>query len=100
VGTRAIANVGIAVRDWVSYFGVVLNINPALDGFRLVRCGPGEEPMTSLERERRGRLRPSLVRERLIEHFATRFAFDRTVMFSDHPSLRRKAAADAFAAHR
>jgi lipoyl(octanoyl) transferase len=98
VGARPIAALGVAVRDWVSYFGAVLNINPALDAFRLVRClGRDSEPMTSLERERRGRLRPSFVRERLIEHFAAGFQFTQTALFSDHPALSRKARADAVA---
>ena len=43
--------------------------------------------MTSLERERRGPVRPSLVRERLIEHWQKRFDFDRVTVFSEHPFL-------------
>ena len=98
VGGRMIAGLGVAVRDWVTYYGAYLNINPALDAFRLVRCGgPAEGPMTSLERERRGPLRPSLPRERLLEHFAARFGFGQMSFFSDHPTLRRKAPSDAFA---
>jgi lipoyl(octanoyl) transferase len=98
VGSRLIAGVGVAVRNWVSYYGVALNINPALQLFRLVRCGGrDEEPMTSLERERRGRLRPAMVRERFLEHFAAQFPFSRTSLFSDHPSLIRKAPSDALA---
>lgn len=101
VGTRMIAGIGVAVRDWVTYYGAYLNINPALDVFRLVRCGgPGDGPMTSLERERRGPLRPSLPRERLLEHFANRFGFRQLSFFSDHPALQRKAAADALASRR
>lgn len=99
VGPRPIASVGVAVRDWVAYFGAAFNINPALDNFRLVRCGgPNDGPMTSLERERRGPLRPSLVRERFLEYFVARFQFAHTAIFFHHPSLSRKASADAFAA--
>jgi lipoyl(octanoyl) transferase len=99
-GSRLIAGVGVAVRDWVTYFGAVLNINPALDGFRLVRIGsPGDGPMTSLERERRGPPRPALVRERFVEHFSARFGFARTALFHEYPSLCRKAPSDAFAAN-
>jgi lipoyl(octanoyl) transferase len=99
VGHRPIAGVGIAVRDWVSYYGAWLNVNPDLELFRLVRCGRSADgPMTSLERERHGPLRPSLVRERLLEHFAARFGFSHTLLFSDHPSLDRKAPADALPA--
>jgi lipoyl(octanoyl) transferase len=98
VGGRPIAAVGLAVRQWVTYYGAVLNVNPDLEPFRRVRCvGGGEEPMTSLERERRGPLRPALVRERFLEHFAARFGFDRTSLFFDHPALPRRAPSDAVA---
>jgi lipoyl(octanoyl) transferase len=100
VGARPIAGVGVAVRDWVAYFGLALNINPCLEPFRRLRTGEaGDGPMTSLERERRGPLRPALVRERLLEHFRTRFGFGRVSLFSDHPSLRREAPSDAIASH-
>ncbi len=97
VGDRLLASVGVAVREWVTYYGAALNVNPALTPYRLVRPGAGAEPMTSLERERRGPVSPSLVRQRLAEHFAARFPFGRVVYFSDHPSLSRKARADALA---
>jgi len=98
VNGRPIAAVGVAVRHWVTYYGAALNINPDLVPFRRVRClGPAEAPMTSLERERRGPLRPALVRERLLEHFADRFGFGRVSLFSDHPALQRHAPSDAVA---
>jgi lipoyl(octanoyl) transferase len=95
---RPIAGIGVAVHDWVSYYGFSFNVNPDLQLFRLVRwAGKEGEPMTSLERERRGRLRPALVRERLLEHFTARFPFNRTSLFSEHPMLARKAVSDALA---
>jgi lipoyl(octanoyl) transferase len=97
-GSRMIASVGVAVRSWVSYYGAALNVSPDLEPFRRIRTGTGEPPMTSLERERRGRVRPALVRERLVELFAARFNFPRTSLFFDHPSLGRKAPTDAIAA--
>jgi lipoyl(octanoyl) transferase len=98
VSGRLIAGIGVAVRDWVTYYGAYLNINPPLDAFRLLRSsGPDSRPMTSLERERRGPLRPSLARERLLEHFAARFPFTQTICFTQHPSLSRKTTTDAFA---
>jgi lipoyl(octanoyl) transferase len=99
VGGRLIASVGVAVRDWVAYFGLAFNVNPDLGPFRLVRCDPlSREPMTSLERERRGPLRISLVRERFLEHFAKQFGFGRTSLFFHHPALGRRAPSDAVAA--
>ncbi len=101
VGDRPIAGVGVAVRHWVTYYGAVLNINPNLEACRRVlACGSGRAQggvMTSIERERRGPLRPALVRERLLEHFAQQFGFARTSLFFEHPSLRRKAPLDALA---
>src|SRR5260370_25053033 len=37
VRARPIADLGVAVRDWVAYYGAVLNVNPDLEAFRLVR---------------------------------------------------------------
>jgi lipoyl(octanoyl) transferase len=97
-GPSLLAGVGIAVRDWVSYYGAALNINPALHPYRLVRCGDGADGgMTSLERERRAPVRPALVRQRVVEHFTARLPFARVAVFSDHPSLGRKAPSDAVA---
>jgi lipoyl(octanoyl) transferase len=108
VGDRPIAGIGVAVRDWVTYYGAVLNVDPDLQPFRRIRftCGGRletdltckEPAMTSLARERHGPLRPALVRERLLEHFAARFGFVRIALLSDHPSLCRRAPADALAA--
>jgi lipoate-protein ligase B len=88
VGHRLIAGVGVAVRDWVAYFGVALNVHPDLAPFRALRNGGRDDgPMTSLERERHGPLRPALVRERLLEHFTAAFGCERTALFFGHPLL-------------
>jgi lipoyl(octanoyl) transferase len=96
VGDRLIAAVGVAVRSWVTYYGAYVNLNPDLELFRRVQSRPERAgPMTSVERERRGRVRPSMLRERLLERFAAEFAFDRTSLFHDQPALRGKALSDA-----
>jgi lipoyl(octanoyl) transferase len=101
VGDRLIAAVGVAVRSWVTYYGAVLNVNPDLELFRRIRVEPhGSGAMTSLERERHGRVRPTLVRERLIEHFSEEFGFARTSFFHDNPAGTSKAKLDAIASHR
>jgi lipoyl(octanoyl) transferase len=98
VGGRLVAGIGVAIRDWVTYFGIALNVCPELTPFRLVRCGAASDgPMTSIERERKGRLRMSMVRERFVEHFAARFQFPRTALFFDHPSLEKRARTNAVA---
>jgi lipoyl(octanoyl) transferase len=96
VGSRMVGGVGVAVRDWVTYFGAVLNINPDLIPFQSVRtAGPNDEPMTSLVRERHGPLRPALVRERLLEHFCDLFDCEQSAMFFNHPVLERPRTAAA-----
>ncbi|HZZ78073.1 MAG TPA: hypothetical protein VFE62_06125 [Gemmataceae bacterium] len=88
-GERLLAAVGVSVHDWVSGHGAFVNMHPNLDLFRHITTVAGDpHPMTSLERERRGPVRPSLVRERLIEHFRARFGFARVALFSDHPALQ------------
>jgi lipoyl(octanoyl) transferase len=98
VGGRLAAAVGVAVRDWVAYYGAWLNINPDLSLLRPVRWGGLDGIMTSLERERHGPVRSALVRERLLEQFASHFGFARTALFTSHPALTRKSAPGAVAA--
>jgi lipoate-protein ligase B len=52
VEDRKIASIGIAVRHWVAYHGVALNVTTDLTQFGLiVPCGLQNVKMTSLERE-------------------------------------------------
>ena len=95
VGGRQLAHVGVAVRDWVTYFGAALNVHPDLEPFRRVRCDGHAAPMTSLERERRTPVRPARVRQRLLERFRELFPYPRLAIFHDHPALPRKASTDA-----
>jgi lipoyl(octanoyl) transferase len=99
---RPIAGIGVAVRDWVTYYGIYLNVAPDLEPFRRVRFDGSTEhsPMTALARERRGLVRPAHVRERLLEHFASQFPFERMSLFHDHPALGKRAPSDAIAANR
>ena len=93
VGPRPVAGVGVAVRDWVSYFGAWINVNADLEPFRWLRWGgTADEAMTSLVRERRGPVHMALVRERLVEHVRDAFGFTRLALFSDHPALRGSVA--------
>ncbi|MEI7685594.1 MAG: hypothetical protein WCL32_11255 [Planctomycetota bacterium] len=91
VGARPVATMGIAVRDDVTMFGACFNLCPDLELFRGIRVHPAaREPMTSLERERRGAVRPALVRERIIDHFAEMFGFQSVLPFSEHALLQQR----------
>ena len=50
VDSGKIASIGIAVKKWVAYHGIALNVNNDLEGFRwIVPCGQRSENMTSLQ---------------------------------------------------
>lgn len=83
---RRVAHVGAAVRDRVSSFGLVVNVNPDLRPFRDVYCDGDRVPMTSLQRESPLRVRVSGVRQRLLELVAARFGFTRVSVFHHHPA--------------
>jgi lipoyl(octanoyl) transferase len=52
VGGRKIASIGVAVRKWVTYHGVAINILRDPNAFKGIRpCGFTSETMTSLEEE-------------------------------------------------
>lgn len=90
VGHRRVAHVGIAVRDWVCYFGGALNVDPDLEPFRRIHCDGDPHPMTSLVRERRGPITMDEVRRRLIEVFAEQFGFPSIVVTQQPPFLVSK----------
>ena len=85
VNGRRMAAVGVAVRNWVASFGVVVNVSPDLELFRGIDCDGDRVPMTSLQRECPTPVRAQAVRQRLLESLAARFGFDRTSVFHNHP---------------
>jgi lipoyl(octanoyl) transferase len=97
-GGRLLAHVGVAVRDWITYYGASLNVNPDLEPFRLVDCADrGSGPMTSLQRERRTPIRASSARLHVLEALRKCFDFESVAVFHSHPALTEKATADAIA---
>lgn len=52
VGERKVASIGIAVRKWVTYHGVAINVRHDPSAFQGIRpCGFASDVMTSLEAE-------------------------------------------------
>jgi len=52
VGSGKIASIGIAVRRWVTYHGIALNVNGVGKGFNWIApCGDPGETITSVEQE-------------------------------------------------
>ena len=64
-----IAAIGVRVRQWVTYHGVALNIDPDLDHYRgIVPCGIAEHGVTSLRRARGSLRRAARGGSRIAEH--------------------------------
>jgi lipoic acid synthetase len=105
VGGAKIASVGIAVRKWVTYHGIALNISTDLDGFNLiVPCGQADEEITSIENKIGNRVDPSEVKKRFIQSFCRLFGYE---LFSEnfndsnrHPSWLLRPSPDMTALDR
>lgn len=95
VGNREIASVGIAVKDWVAYFGCRLNVCVPLEKFAGVQSTPrSPRKMTCMFRELRAPVRFDGVRESFMRHFAEVFGFGDYYLLDSPPmkeSLRRLA---------
>jgi lipoyl(octanoyl) transferase len=66
-----LASIGVAVRRWVTYHGLALNVAPDLRYFHLIRpCGFEPGIMTSLAAQRGGPVDLGLAKERLASHLA------------------------------
>lgn len=83
---RRIAHIGVAVRDGISCFGLILNGEPDLEPFREVKCDGDAVPMTSLQRETTARVRLTGLRQQLLDALVARFGFDRLSIFHAHPA--------------
>ncbi|HUE16506.1 MAG TPA: hypothetical protein VMR25_20190 [Planctomycetaceae bacterium] len=83
------AFLGAAVKRWVAYQGLFLNVQPLLRMQRLVSPGPNGLKPTSLEAVR-GRVTPmSTVRESLIRNLAARLGYAEYQILTGHPLLKR-----------
>ncbi len=87
VNGRRIAHFGVAVRNWVTSYGFVLNVAPDLELFRDIDCDGDPVPVTSLQRECPTRVRVPAVRQRLLDLLARRFDFGRVSVFHHHPTF-------------
>jgi lipoate-protein ligase B len=76
VGGKKICAMGVAVRNWITFHGLALNVSTSLDYFSLiVPCGLAD-PVTSLEIELKERADFEKAKERLADSIATVFGYD------------------------
>ena len=74
VGSAKIASIGMAVRKWVTYHGVSLNVNMDLTPFRwIVPCGHPNETITSIKQLLGRSVDMETVKNRFIKAFVDIF---------------------------
>jgi lipoic acid synthetase len=87
VGSAKVASIGVAVRKWVTYHGVALNVTTDPEWFHwIVPCGQTDERMTSMERSLAQTVDMAQVKAQFVAAFKHRFEY------GGHPAwLNRKA---------
>lgn len=76
VGSAKVASIGIAVRKWVTYHGVALNVSTDPQWFNwIVPCGHPNEKITSVEREVGYPLNMAEVKKHFIDAFTRSFGY-------------------------
>jgi lipoic acid synthetase len=94
-----IASIGVAVRRWVTFHGIAVNVNTDLQWFEyIVPCGHPGERATSIGKELDGSIHMDEVKDRFVQAFATRFGYAevsrKKQRSSRHPRWLRLRAAD------
>ncbi len=76
VGDDKICAMGVAIKRWITYHGLALNVNTDLDRFRLIRpCGIVGKGVTSIAKVLGREVPMEEVSVRLVRHFAKEFEF-------------------------
>ena len=84
-----LATVGVAVRNWVTSFGVTINVRPDLSLLRSTRTNSRGLRPTSLEAVRQRLTAIPKVRESLIRNLAERLGYEHTHLYTQAPGLQR-----------
>jgi len=84
-----VAHVGVAVKSWVSYHGLFLNVSPALDAMRLVRANRSGTRVTSLSAQRVRVTSMQAVRADIVRALSARLGYVRYHIYAGHPQLQR-----------
>ncbi len=87
--TGQLAWIGSAVRSWVSYHGMFINVSPAMHLVRLVEPTTASIPATSLSTQRTRPTSMHSVREHLVRHLADQLGYQHWHLYTGHPLLTR-----------
>jgi len=83
------ASLGVAVKSWVAYHGLFINVCPAPQLLKLVQSNRSGERMTSLATQRLRVTSMHKVRESLVRNLAARLGYEHFHLYTGHPLLRR-----------
>ncbi len=91
VNGRRVAHVGVAIREQITSFGLIVNVDPKLELFHEVMCDGDAVPMTSLQRESSTPVRVQAIRQRLLEQISGCLGFGRVSIFHHYPSTLNRS---------
>lgn len=87
-----IAIVGAAVKSWVSYHGVFVNVCPSMLTQRIVHPEHPDIRLTSIAAQQMRQTSMHSIRERLVRNLAERLGYAEYRLFTGHPLLKRYRA--------
>jgi len=88
-----IASVGIAVRRWVTYHGIALNVSSDLQAFNwIVPCGHPGETITSMEQEMNKSIDLDKVKRHFVKEFCRSFKYALIESKSIQPNIQEFGA--------
>lgn len=77
---------GAAVKNWTTYYGAYINVDPAMRTFRSIESDPwGQTPASSLAAERQKPVKMSTVRATIVSHLASALLCERYHLYTGHP---------------
>jgi len=89
VNGAKIASVGLAVKKWVTYHGIALNVCMDPGWFDLiVPCGQPDEKITSMDREMGARVDLSDVKKRFVDRFCSQHHYTACEQLNGRPRQR------------
>jgi lipoyl(octanoyl) transferase len=95
--TGQLAHVGFAMKSWVTYHGMFLNVFPRLSWSKLAQATDNAPPITSLQRERNAPISMHAVRESLIRHLSARWGYEQHHVYTGHHLWGRTRKANVYA---
>lgn len=82
------AHLGVAVKSWVSYHGLFLDVAPMVEAERILN--PNHHRLSSLSAQCGKLVEMNAVRESLSRHLAKQMGYARTQVYTGHPLLKRQ----------